>query len=287
MIKAVSQRLRQPTSIRHDQPLEVIGLCRFSYPALGGFQRKHETPEARARYLYATDRLEERFRLFQAITLPCLRAQTDQDFTFLVVIGSDFPQRERLEALLSDVPQAVIRANPPGKHRNVMAGAINEIRCPGHRFSLQFRLDDDDGVGRRFVERLRATVREARPIFERNRHVAIDFNHGHVARCSAQGIHALPVSRPYWTPGLAVVLREDCPLTVMSFEHGKLWKRMPTISLPTPDMFIRGLNDHNDSAVEMNEKPQLLDNQQEAAFFDAYGVSAEQVRALYRSQATG
>ena len=268
--------------------LEVIGLCRFSYPALGGFQHQHESARARARYLYAPERLEERFRLFETITLPSLRAQSDQDFTFLVVIGTDFPQRDRLEALLADLPQAVIRAYPTGgKHREVMIDAITRARRPGHHFSLQFRLDDDDGLGRHFVERLRATVHEAQPIFARNRHVAVDFNHGHVARCSRDGIHALPVIRPYWTPGLAVVLRKDCSLTVMSFNHGKLWKRMPGITLTEPDMFIRGLNAHNDSSVEVDEKPQLLDKRQEAAFLKAYGVSADAVRARYRAAVGG
>ena len=268
--------------------LEVIGLCRFSYPAQGGFQHRHESAEARAGYLYAPERMEERFRLFETITLPSLRAQSDQDFTFLVVIGTDFPQRERLEALLADLPQAVIRAYPPdGKHREVMIDAITSARRPGYRFSLQFRLDDDDGLGRRFVERLRATVHDALPVFARNRHVTVDFNCGHVARCSPEGIHALEVSRPYWTPGLAVVLREDCALTVMSFNHGKLWKRMPGITLPDKAMFIRGLNDHNDSSVEVDEQPQLLDKQQEAAFLKAYGVSAEAVRARYRPAVGG
>jgi hypothetical protein len=31
--------------------MQVIGLCRFSYPASGGFQRIHETNEERRAYL--------------------------------------------------------------------------------------------------------------------------------------------------------------------------------------------------------------------------------------------
>ena len=33
--------------------MRVIGICRFSYPALGGFKRMHETVEEREAYLYA------------------------------------------------------------------------------------------------------------------------------------------------------------------------------------------------------------------------------------------
>jgi len=281
VVRGFFKRLRDRPDAAMPPPTEVIGLCRFSYPALGGFQRRHESPEARARFLYAPERLDERFRLFETVTLPSLRAQTDPDFTFLVVIGEDFPQRDRLEALLADLPQAAIRAFPPARHRDVMARAITEARRPGPRFSLQFRLDDDDGVGRSFVARLRQTVQEARPIFERNRRVAIDFTCGHVMRASAAGIHALTVRRAYWTPGLAVALREDSPKTVMNFGHKRLWRHMPTITLTAPDMFIRGLNAHNDSDLRIRAPLKLLDKPMAEAFHAAYGVSAAHVQAVY------
>jgi hypothetical protein len=52
--------------------MQVIGLCRFSYPAIGGFQVEHETIEDRIAYLYADARIEERFRLMEAVALPCI-----------------------------------------------------------------------------------------------------------------------------------------------------------------------------------------------------------------------
>jgi hypothetical protein len=53
--------------------MQVIGLCRFSYPALGGFQVLHDTTEDRMAYLWSKERLEERFRLLETVALPCLR----------------------------------------------------------------------------------------------------------------------------------------------------------------------------------------------------------------------
>lgn len=276
-------RLKRPARPSSGPRAGVIGLCRFSYPGLGGFQRDRATPEAQARYLYHPARLDERFRLFEAVTLPSLRAQSDQDFTFLVVIGQDFPSERlaRLQALLADMPQAVLQAHPPGRHRDVMSAAIASVRRDDAPFSLQFRLDDDDGIGSRFIARLRQTLRDAAPVFERHQRVAIDFNRGHVLRASAEGIRARAIMRAYWAPGLALAFRADCPQTVMNFQHRDVWKHMPTITLPTPDMFIRGLNDHNDSAVQIDEELPLLNAQQEAAFFDAYGVSADKVRKVY------
>ena len=49
--------------------MQVIGLCRFSYPAIGGFQVEHADPAARSAYLYAPARMEERFRTFSKETI--------------------------------------------------------------------------------------------------------------------------------------------------------------------------------------------------------------------------
>ena len=81
--------------------MQVIGLCRFSYPALGGFQREHETIEQRKAFLYDEARLKHRLRLFQAFNLPSILAQTDMDFQYLILIGDDLPvwARNRLDDL--------------------------------------------------------------------------------------------------------------------------------------------------------------------------------------------
>ena len=101
----------------NSQDMQVIGLCRFSYPAYGGFQVAHETMEDRRAFLYAPERMEERFRSFEAITMPGLRAQTDPNFEFLIVIGECLPAPylARLKDLIADVPQARIIARPPDR----------------------------------------------------------------------------------------------------------------------------------------------------------------------------
>ena len=107
--------------------MQVIGLCRFSYPAVGGFQVKHKDHDTRKAYLYATERMEERFRYFETTTLPGLRAQSDADFTFVVLIGNDLPDQhvERLLALVETMPQAAIIARAPGPHRAVCQNILN------------------------------------------------------------------------------------------------------------------------------------------------------------------
>ena len=72
--------------------MRVIGICRFSYPALGGFKRMHDTVKEREAYLYAPARMELRFRHFECLTLPSIAAQQNPDFTFLVMIGQNMPK---------------------------------------------------------------------------------------------------------------------------------------------------------------------------------------------------
>ena len=266
--------------------MQVIGICRFSYPALGGFQVEHPTIEARQEYLYAPKRMEERLATFETFTLPGIRAQYDQDFTFLIVIGDGLPAPylARLKALVADIPQVVIQSHPPLPHRQVMNDAINSVRRRDGEPSLQFRLDDDDAVGIGFVARLREAAGNLAGLMTDHRHVAIDFNQGYIARPGPKGIAALPIQQAYWTAGLAVMLRPDIPQTIMSFGHNNIWKRMPTVTFTGEDMMIRGHNDYNDSRQKANVKPvrlKPLDADGELLFQAIYNINADHVRRVF------
>ncbi|WP_068306679.1 glycosyltransferase [Pararhodobacter sp. CCB-MM2] len=260
----------------------VIGLCRFSYPALGGFKNEHDTPEDRARYLYAPERLDERFRLFEAFTLPSLRTQTDQDFTFLIVVGEDFPpdRMEQLRALTADLPQVVIVPRAPGRHREVMSEVIEQFRVPDS-FSIQFRLDDDDAMGVGFVHKCRRILDQNYQLFEGSRHVAIDFTRGWNALPSAEGIRAARQKALYLGVSFAIAFRPDTKLSVMNFTHHEVWQHMPTITRTDPDMWVRGVNAHNDSGDRINEGLRRLTEEEEQKFERAFGITMEHVRAVY------
>lgn len=266
--------------------MQVIGLCRFSYPALGGFQVEHDTIEDRIAYLYAEQRMEERFRHFEAITLPGLKAQTDGDFTFLVVIGDQLPapHLDRLHDLLSDFPQARILAQPPRNHREVMAEVINDARTDLGQPCLQFRHDDDDAVAVTFVQRLREAAADCAPLLTNHRLVGFDFNRGYIARPDSGGILAEENVTPYWGVALAMAVKPWARHTIMNFGHNRLNRFMPTVTFTHEDMFVRGHNDHNDSrqgkrVTKVNLK--RLDATGEALFQDTFAISSERVRTIF------
>lgn len=266
--------------------MQVIGLCRFSYPGLGGFQITHDSLNERIAFLYAPERLEERFRSFETITLPAIRAQFDPDFTFLIVIGDSLPDvhRQRLDALVADVPQVVIQAHPPGRHRTVMQEAINSVRAKGSDPCLQFRLDDDDAVSFSYVHDLRSAARNVAGLMKDHRTVAIDFNQGYIARPGPKGIAAAPIQAPYWTAGLGLMIRPDIRLSVMNFGHHSVHKKMPTVTFTGKDMMLRGFNRFNDSRQGPGIKPvrlKPLDADGELLFGMTYGIDCDHVRRVF------
>ena len=230
--------------------MQVIGICRFSYPALGGFQIEHDSPEKRAAFLYSAQRLDERFHLFETLCLPGLVAQTDPDFTFLVLIGTDFPApyRDRLRAALSGFPQARLVARPPGNHRQVCAEVINSHRTMNQP-CLQFRHDDDDAVAVDFVARLRAAALDAPGLIARERYVGIDFNRGFIAEARDGQLLVQDTVTPFWGVALGMAVQAQERLTLMNFARHKLMRFMPTLSYSDSPMYVRSHNQYNDSRM--------------------------------------
>lgn len=266
--------------------MQAIGLCRFSYPAIGGFQVDFDNFAEKLDYLYAPARMEERFAAFETITLPPLRAQTDPDFTFVVVIGDSLPDhyRARLEALLADMPQAVIQSHPPAQHRPIMKRVINSVRRTEDAPCLQFRMDDDDAVAVDFIARLREVAQDARSLAARRNVLAIDFNRGFIIRPGPLGIAASETTAPYQTAALAMMVAPTSRHTIMNFAHNKLAEKMTTITVTDSIMMLRGHNDFNDSRQGPHVKPHkltLMDNAGEALLCDRFAVDCDAVRRAF------
>ena len=205
--------------------MQVIGLCRFSYPAEGGFQVEHKTIEDRITYLYQPPRMEERFTLFEAITLPALKSQSDPDFTLVILIGDTLPRpyETRLRDLCAGVPQIRIRAEAPARHRPIMRSILNEARHDLSASCLQFRLDDDDAIAVDFVQELRQSARDCAGLIRQNAHVAFDFNTGFLLQTENGVLLSQEITRPYQTAGLGVYVAGGVKKSVMNFTHNRIF----------------------------------------------------------------
>ncbi|SDY50790.1 glycosyltransferase [Citreimonas salinaria] len=265
--------------------MQVIGLCRFSYPAEGGFQVEHGSIEERMAYLYAAPRMEERLRHFECVCLPGLRAQTDPDFTFLILVGDAMPARwrDRLESLLDGFPQARIVARQPGPHRQVCQEVLNAARDTD-RPCLQFRHDDDDAVAVDFVARLRKAAIDCAPLLRDHRLVGLDWNRGFIARPDERGLCAEETVTPYWGVAQALAVQPGVAQTILNFAHDRINRFMPTVTFTDRAMYVRGHNDHNDSRQKRHVKPvelPRLDPEGEALFRDLFAIDADHVRRIF------
>jgi hypothetical protein len=264
--------------------MRVLGICRFSYPAQGGFKRMHDSIESREAYLYDPARMELRFRHFECLTLPSITAQQNPDFTFLIVVGESLPKpyRDRLHDLTAAVPQIKVVAKPPMRHRSAMQLAIKEELGDDETESIQFRLDDDDAVAVGFTRSLRWSAKASRTMRKKWRNVAFEYNRGYSVALSDQGISAEEVQSPFWACGLAVLFRPNDPRTVMNYGHHKLHLEMPMISNPAPKMYLRSKHDDNDSGANFEPRSlQPLTDTDRAFFKRQFNVDEDQVKAVF------
>ncbi len=268
--------------------MRMIGVCRFSYPALGGFKRMHDTIEEREAYLYDPERMELRFRHFEALNLASISAQKDEDFTYLIVIGENLPKPyyDRLHDLTASTKQIKIIPMSPMRHRAAMQAAIQYELGDNDVESIQFRLDDDDAVGRNFVRMVRRRARQSAAMRQGWNNMVFEFSSGYSVKLSEQGILKQKVETPFLACGLAVLFQPGATRTIMNYGHHKLHHEMPTLIDPNTVMYLRAVHDDNDSKVKVKEDKLEPLTEEEQTFFEArFNVTNEHVRSVFAAQA--
>ncbi|MDB2407885.1 putative rhamnosyl transferase [Jannaschia sp.] len=229
--------------------LQILALVRFAYPGLGAFQTVHDTVAQREAHLWAPNRMDARMRTLEHVCLRTLRQQIDPDFRTLIVTGDGLPEpwRSRLMALSEDLSGAEVIFQRPMNQRDAMAEIVHaRLRAPGPP-TVQFRQDDDDGVARDFVARLRETVTDILPFWRNHGKMVIDYTHGMMLRLTPEGPIVEEAVRPHLGVAQALVLRAGTKRTALHFPHHKLGRTMPALTFPEPRMWLRGVDGTNDS----------------------------------------
>lgn len=234
--------------------LHILGLCRWSYPSqAGAFKNRGRTLEELRTELYAHERLDTRLFFFENLVLPSVKAQTDPDFTLVLMMGDQLPEpwRGRLLELISDVPQIRPVFLPEGQnHMEACRDVMRAARDPDADLVAEFRLDDDDAVAASFIARLRGLYPQLRPIYEEAKRCAVDFCRGFLFRCESDGSVGFETAQArLWTPALALYLPREHQRSLLNYPHMRTWRQMPVLSLNTAPMFIRGGHDGNDSEI--------------------------------------
>lgn len=232
----------------------VVGLVRFSYAGLSGFEKAPAEPAALAAQLYDPERLERRFRLFEALTLPSLLAQEDGGFETIILTGEGLPApaRERLEAGAARLRGARVVALPPMQHYPATQTAFGLAVRKGDGFLTSFRLDDDDAIDRGYIGRLRRWSAALIALRAPGAPLVIGCNRGFFLEISPGGNRIYDVAeRLPLGIGLAMVAQAAGRENIFRRNHRLLPQFFTSFTEAETPAFIRTVHADNDSGAHV------------------------------------
>lgn len=218
----------------------IVGICRFSFLGRGdwaiysgtghGSEAEAEARRKVAETLYQPERLEQRFRSFEALTLASIKAQRHPDFHFVVLTSPAMPQayRARLERLCAADGRIHLLVSDQPTVNEALAPLLAQISEGGRHRLVQFRLDDDDCLGIEYTAALHRAAEAGRQydVF------AFSMPRGLLVSNYAGAEPArYEIDRPFHSAGAAVRPRSPAQ-TIYSFGHYALMRRFPCLLDP-------------------------------------------------------
>ncbi|MDN5567662.1 MAG: putative rhamnosyl transferase [Paracoccus sp. (in: a-proteobacteria)] len=231
----------------------MLGLCRFSYVGLRGFQVVHRDIQTRRDFLYDSDRLERRWQWFSQVALPGWLNQTDPDFTLVIMTGPDLPDPylSRLHELCDQVPQLHLSlVAPMEKHRAACRAAIAPHVDVAADVIGHFRHDDDDAVALDYIQRTREDFVRVQDLWRDSRRLSLDYGRGLMVTAGDGRLSITPWLCHNMGVALTIFLAPEAEETALSYNHASLAKWMPGVSINAPVMFIRAIHQDSDSGAK-------------------------------------
>ncbi len=244
----------------------IVGLVRFSYPALSGFTSTPSDPAALQAMLYDRRRLEHRFALFEALALPTLKSQSDSGFETIFLIGTDLPAwaKDRLRDGLAGLNARLVEL-PPMHHYPAIQRAFATLPDTGETHLTSFRLDDDDALDLAHIARLRrmaeavARVTQSPFAVTQNRGLFVDLT-GKTPKFT-ETVEKMPLSL-----GVALCAPAGYPDTIYRRNHRLLPQFFTTLSEADTIAYLRSVHATNDSNTHTTGTVTDCTAEQAAAF---------------------
>lgn len=230
--------------------VQMLGLCRFSYLGLRGYQKDHATIEERRAYLYDPARLARRWHWFTELALPGWRAQSDPDFTLVILTGPDLPQPylSRLHDLAAQIPQVRLELVPPmERHLAACRAAIAPHVDATADVIGHFRHDDDDAVALDYIEQARKDFARVRGLWKADKLLSLDYSRGVMLRPDGDRMAFTPRICQNMGVALTLFMAPDADATALHYDHSKLPRWMPGVAVTRPLMFLRSVHGDSDS----------------------------------------
>lgn len=263
---------------------QIVGLTRFSLVTLGDFYPGFDSVESLERFLFDEGRLERRFGMFEALCLPSLAGQSDQDFVFVFLVSESLPDKWRhwLDAQVISYPWARVVAVPPSKHYPAIRSGFESVPTDGYSHRTTFRLDDDDAVDLGHVARLRRLSAAVQGLSHSSRPVALGFNRGFYLQFQ-DGRNEIFDARER-TPlsvGSALVAPVDYPENVYLHNHRALPQFFDCWSDAETFVYLRTLHRDNKSNPHFSgSRNEIQDPDVNRILRDNFGFRPGELRKL-------
>ncbi|MGC1495670.1 MAG: glycosyltransferase [Sulfitobacter sp.] len=214
----------------------AIGICRFSFCGKGDWRasRAAKTPEEieamlskSAAELYAPERMELRFFLFENFLLPSLKSQSDKNFICLILTSDIMPDvyKKRLKNLCAETPNLELLVSSERTVHEALWPRISALNALAGRPLVEFRIDDDDCLSRDYVHELRAYMTrlgDRIPISYSRSNGLVITNY-----LADKEMFIYQANLPFNSMGTAIRVHGE--RTIFSFGHNALHKRFPAI----------------------------------------------------------
>ena len=263
---------------------QIVGLIRFSFVTTGDFYPGFDTVADMKAFLFDEARLERRFRLFEGICLPVLKAQTDPDFTCIFLVAQDFPKkwRKRLDRLLDGLAFVRIVEKPPMPHYQGIREAFAEVPNAGFTHRTTFRLDDDDAVNLNFIATLRALAAKVHVIPDRDEPIGISFNRGLYLTYSKTGTsYQRAVERTPLSIGTALLAPVSFAGNIYAYNHRALGQVHNTWMDQQDIVYLRSLHRDNKSKPHFSGSMEPVGRDRAAVLLQQkFGLDFDRIETL-------
>lgn len=250
---------------------QILGLIRFSFPSTDGFALSSGTVDGAADRLFEPERMRRRMDLFKNLCLPSIRAQTDQDFKVILMVGWSMPEiyLEELADLLIDDPLIRVMSQKPGPHYKSIKLVYDRVNTFKATHRTTFRLDDDDMIDADYISRLRRVSRHMAQLTP-HRPVAVAFQKGYYLSVGDNpGIKEVAEPTPLGL-GLSLTAPVAYKHNIYAWNHRLVPQKVSTFAEQHTPSWIRTLHQDNDGdrsdQLSGTASTDALDEQLKSAF---------------------
>ncbi|MGB1235147.1 MAG: glycosyltransferase [Planktomarina sp.] len=229
----------------------VFGYMRFSY--LGQSDaRLSRLVKGQQKFdlLYDADRMEQRFYVFENITLPSLKAQLCTDFRMHILLSNTMPEvyKRRLHALVSNVPQIeLVFSNAPTAN-DAFALLVQKNVADTSERTVHFRMDDDDALSNQTIHQLKKSIRYAPD------NALITTPRGMLLMKRNNEVHLMRKFEQHIAIGWALVNRPGQVRNPYQFRHRNYYERVPSVTLPHFSSYIHSCYESCDTQPAQDRK---------------------------------